>query len=449
MPVTEFFDQLQAHAKSNPNQLSVSDVQTAITYHTLLSRVAARRDYYLQQPDPVVLIDKPNSIDWVIDDLALLWAGKVSVPVPPFFTEQQKQHLVQQTLSSPQLPSMTAKITYTSGTTGEPKGVCLAAASQMETVKALAERLGAVKVKRHMVLMPLAVLLENIAGVYLSLWLGNEVVLVGSETLGLKGSSSLCAESFFAALRLYQPDSLILTPALLAAIVSGVEQGLLDSQQFKLLAIGGAKLPLPLESKALALGLPLVHGYGLSEFCSVVALNSPDRPVVASVGKPLPHAQVTIDEGEVVVSGNCMLGYLGEPDSWYPKRIRTGDLGSWDAEGNLRIGGRIKNIIITAFGRNVDPEWPEALLSLQPNIRQAAIWGSEELPITALLYSPENIDSVAARVKAVNQQLPDYAQIERYFLITEPFSQANQQLTGTGRLRRQQIANDYSELLTL
>lgn len=235
----------------------------------------------------------------------------------------------------------------------------------------------------------------------------------------------------------------------MAAIVSGVEQGLLDSQQFKLLAIGGAKLPLPLESKALALGLPLVHGYGLSEFCSVVALNSPDRPVVASVGKPLPHAQVTIDESEVVVSGNCMLGYLGEPDSWYPKRIRTGDLGSWDAEGNLRIGGRIKNIIITAFGRNVDPEWPEALLSLQPNIRQAAIWGSEELPITALLYSPENIDSVAARVKAVNQQLPDYAQIERYFLITEPFSQANQQLTGTGRLRRQQIANDYSELLTL
>lgn len=194
-------------------------------------------------------------------------------------------------------------------------------------------------------------------------------------------------QSFFAALRLYQPDSLILTPALLAAIVSGVEQGLLDSQQFKLLAIGGAKLPLPLESKALALGLPLVHGYGLSEFCSVVALNSPDRPVVASVGKPLPHAQVTIDEGEVVVSGNCMLGYLGEPDFWYPKRIRTGDLGSWDAEGNLRIGGRIKNIIITAFGRNVDPEWPEALLSLQPNIRQAAIWGSEELPITALLYS--------------------------------------------------------------
>lgn len=449
MPVTEFFDRLQAHANSNPKQLALSDDKAAISYDTLVRRVAARRDDYLQQSDSVFLIDNPNSINWVVEDLALLWAGKVSVPVPPFFTEQQKLHLVQQSLSSPQLPLMTAKITFTSGTTGEPKGVCLSAASQLATVKALAQRLGPVEVKRHMVLMPLAVLLENIAGVYLSLWLGNESVLVNSETLGLKGSSSLCTKSFFAALQSYQPDSLILTPALLAVIVSGVEQGVLDSLQFKLLAIGGAKLPQPLESKALALGLPLVHGYGLSEFCSVVALNSPERPVAGTVGQSLSHAQVVIDDGEIVVSGNCMLGYLGEPDSWYPETIRTGDLGEWDAEGNLCIAGRRKNIIVTSFGRNVDPEWLEALLSLQPDIAQAAILGAEQLPITALLFSSESTESIAGCVAAVNKQLPDYAQIKRFFRVPEPFSQANQQLTGTGRLRRQQIANDYSQLVTI
>ncbi|MDV6316427.1 AMP-binding protein [Idiomarina sp. HP20-50] len=449
MSIMEFFERLQTNAERFPNQLALTDEQEAINYETLLHRVAVQHEHYRQQTGSVFFIDKPNSIDWVIEDLALLWAEKVSVPVPPFFTDEQKRHLVQQANSSAQLPLATAKITYTSGTTGEPKGVCLSAESQLATVKALAERLGPVKVKRHLVLMPLAVLLENIAGVYLSLWLGHEIVLVNSETAGIKGSSSLCATSFFRALQDYQPDSLILTPALLTAVIAGVEHDQLDRRQFKLLAIGGAKLPLPLELKALELGLPLVHGYGLSEFCSVVALNVPCHPVAGTVGKPLSHAQVVLDDGEILVSGNCMLGYLGEPDSWYPQTIRTGDFGSWDAEGNLCIGGRLKNIIVTSFGRNIDPEWLEALLRLQPNIVQAAIFGAEQLPITALIFSQESADFIAACVEAVNSGLPDYAQIERYFLVPEPFSTANQQLTGTGRLRREQIARNYSQLLTV
>lgn len=461
------YQRLRQHATANPGQVALREHEQELSYSQLIAVLDELIEHYQQQTEQRFALEASNSIRWVVHDLALLFAGRVVVPVPPFFTAQQRSDLLQDSgaqvlinetdsifLASsnrPELPNGTVKITYTSGSTGSPKGVCLSAENLLMTVTALADRLSAVQVKRHLAIMPLAVLLENIAGVYLSLWLGHEVQLASNRVLGLSGSSSLDLQVFFEALNTFEPESLILTPGLAAAIVAGTQMGAIPASQFKLLAVGGARLPDALERAAQLLDLPLVQGYGLSEFGSVVTFNRPDAPVIGSVGQPLHHAEVVIRNGEVVVKGNCMLGYLNQPSSWYPQEILTGDFGEFDPVGNLKVLGRKKNTIVTSFGRNVDPEWLEGLLMLHPEVLQAAVFGGEERLLTALIVcrnpDAKTAGNMAEVVAAVNHQLPDYAQLQAWHLIHEEFSVANQQLTGTGRLRRDAIAQAHRHLL--
>jgi len=450
MSITEFQARLQAHAQTSPPRVAIRTADAAITYGELLAEIRAQQAQLQTQQQNIYVLEDTDPVAWIVKDLALLFTGGACVPMPPFFSPRQRQFVLQQLEGEVRLPPLTAKVTFTSGTTGEPKGVCLSADNILRTLQALLQRLSDVSVQRHLSLMPLAVLLENIAGVYLALWLGAEVVLLTPEQTGLQGSSSLTAATFFSALKRYQPDSLILTPALLQAVVTGVEQNYLSAAQFSLLAVGGARLCDTLERRALALGLPLLQGYGLSEFSSVVTLNVPGKCVPGSVGSPLNHAQIHIDDGEIVVAGNTMLGYLDSPESWFPQRIRTGDLGHFDEAGNLFIRGRRKHIIVTPFGRNVDPEWLETELCTSTAVRQAAVFGSESLPLTALIVAStqSNEELISQALLALNQQLPDYARIQRFFVLDSPFSVSNQQLTGTGRLRRAAIAEAYQSLLT-
>lgn len=470
--LARFYQRLAEHAARHPTQIALREAEQALTYAELMAMLKLLISDYQQHAEQRFALEASNSIRWVLHDLALLFAQRVCIPIPPFFTESQRQGLLTDsgaqvlidetgryslatTDALPELPQGTLKITYTSGSTGDPKGVCLSGHNMLNTVVALADRLSEVQVKRHLVMMPLAILLENIAGVYLSLWLGHEVQLSSSQDLGLSGSSTLDATQFFGALKQYKPESLILTPALVTALVHGVRAGLVDAAWFKLLAVGGARVPEALEQQATELKLPLVQGYGLSEFSSVVAFNAPLSPVIGAVGQPLKHATVAIVNGEIAVSGNCMLGYLNQPGTWYPDKILTGDYGEFDAFGNLRILGRKKNTIVTNFGRNIDPEWLEALLFLQPGIAQAAVFGGEEQELTALLVphvvshdSPQTaLQAMRHAVIAVNKQLPDYAQIHAWHLLEQGFSVANKQLTGTGRLRRETIASEHAHLL--
>lgn len=115
----------------------------------------------------------------------------------------------------PSLPVGTQKITFTSGTTGNPKGVCLTAAQQMTTVAGLAQVLGEVGVTRHLCLLPLAVLLENIAGIYVPLSLGAQCIVPPLAEVGLSGSSSFNVERCLDAIARCQAESVILLPQML------------------------------------------------------------------------------------------------------------------------------------------------------------------------------------------------------------------------------------------
>jgi long-subunit acyl-CoA synthetase (AMP-forming) len=166
------------------------------------------------------------------------------------------------------------------------------------------------------------------------------------------------------------------------------------------------------------------------------------------VGRPLPHATLRFaPDGEILVAGAVFEGYLGagheRPDTYWP----TGDLGYLDDDGYLYIVGRKKNMFITAFGRNVAPEWVERELTAHPAIAQAVVFG-EGRPWNAAVLVPRGpvatglLDSA---VTTVNRSLPDYARVRRWILADTPFAPQNEQLTATGRPRREAIWARYRE----
>ena len=248
---------------------------------------------------------------------------------------------------------------------------------------------------------------------------------------------------FITALAASGADSAILLPATLSWLVAGVAQGGISAQQWRLLALGGGKSSHALLTQADELGLPVFEGYGLSEVGSVAALNGPLARRLGSVGRPLTHLQMKLAaDGEVLIRGNAMLGYLGEPlsstdEAW----LATGDWGEFDADGFLFIQGRKKSTIVTGFGRNVAPEWLEAELAALPGVLQVFVYGDEALGLQALLFAP----GLQARGEAEqiiterNQNLPEYARLTEWRFIPLPFTAASGELTANGRLRRDVI----------
>lgn len=445
--------------------IALRDEHDEVTYAELWSRVTREAEALTLRLEERHLSGRPvalladNGIDWVVRDLACMLAQIPCVPVPPFFNAEQRAHLLQDSgcvlllaqtaqgwaeqwleTQAVSLPSGTCKITYTSGSTGEPKGVCLGAESLQNTLEALAERIGSSGVTEHLCTMPLAVLLENLAGVYLPLWLGKRVSLPGLSSLGLGSMQRPEPARFIATLAASQADSLILLPATLGWLVTATQSHLLPAERWKLLAVGGGKSGQQLLAQADALGLPVYEGYGLSEVGSVVALNGPECRRLGSVGKPLSHLEVRLaDDGEVLVRGNAMLGYIGDPEvpptaSW----LATGDWGEWDADGFLTIQGRKKSTLITGFGRNVAPEWVEAELAAVPGVLQCFVYGDEEQGIQALLFAPTlaGTQEGEALLQACNNRLPEYARLRGWQFIHDSLSRERGELTANGRVRR-------------
>ncbi|GAA4492358.1 AMP-binding protein [Pseudaeromonas paramecii] len=401
-----------------------------------------------------------NSVGWVLADLACARAQVPCVPIPPFFSPLQREHLLRDSGASgllvaetltwqhqplpstpmPSLPAGSLKVTYTSGTTGTPKGICLGAEQQLATTQALAQRLGQVSGRRHLCTMPLAVLLENLAGVYLPLYLGRQVQLQSLASLGLGDLARPDPHAFVTALAQSGADSLILLPATLSWLVAGVEQQPELAKPWSMLAVGGGKSSVPLLQRARALGLPVCEGYGLSEVASVVALDDPAAPVAGTVGQPLPHLAVKIaEDGEIWLGGNGHLGILGVPDSAAPHWQATGDLGQWDDTGRLLVLGRKKSTLVTSLGRNVSPEWLEAELCAIPGVLQAWVYGDEVMGIQALLFAPHwaaNPAGLAVQIQHCMARLPAYARLQGWQRTDTPFSAAQGELTSNGRLRR-------------
>jgi long-subunit acyl-CoA synthetase (AMP-forming) len=339
----------------------------------------------------------------------------------------------------------TVKITYTSGTTGEPKGVCVGAKAIVDVVRSIALRTAVTADDRHLSVLPLTTLLENVGGLYVSLVSGATVVLLPQNQIGLRGASGIDTAQFIQQFERQQPTTTILIPQMVQLLVTLADLGTEVRHTLRFAAVGGAPISETLLQCALELGFPIYEGYGLSESTSVVAFNAPNENRVGSVGRPLPHIELKIaEDGEVWVRGSLFNGYLGGDatvldESGY---LPTGDLGTLDDAGFLTLKGRKKSLLTTAYGRNVAPEWVERELVVQPGILQAALFGNGKPSNLAVVVATAGTD-VAQRVAEVNRSLPDYAQVGGWILADEAFTTGNGQWTGTARPRRAAIWAQY------
>ena len=432
-----------------------------------------------------------NSPQWIAIDLAAQAAGMTLVPLPAFFTRQQMAHAARASdmqaiicADATQAASLgfvdevcdvdglrlfrcrsgwareraaheARKITFTSGTTGEPKGVTLSIAQQLATACDLATATAKLGITRHLCALPLPVLLENVAGVYTALATGAACICPRLEDIGVAGASGFDPERFLDAVAHYRPESFILLPQMLQALVARLAgKGSPDPRiaSLRFVPVGGARTPKSLILRARDLGLPVYEGYGLTECASVVSVNLPGADRAGTVGRPLPGVSVRIAaDGEIEIagrSGNSRGGAAaGDHEPW----LKSGDLGAIDADGYLSVTGRKKNVLITSFGRNVSPEWPEGLLLESPLLAQAAVFGDACPALAAILVpsSPQVDDgSLDALVSAVNARLPDYARICNWIRASDPFSARNGLATANGRLRRDAVALRYASQLT-
>lgn len=472
-------DAIRLHARETPDRPALASGTTSLTYAGLAEEifaVARTISPHLAEAPGCVAVRLANGAPWVLLDLALLVVRRASLPLPGFFTAEQIAHaladsgadwlidsvgpgtpveiagatLFLRRLSGAagRLPPETAKVTYTSGSTGAPKGICLTRAQMDAVAQSIVTRLGGDYAGVHMPLLPLAILLENVAGLYPMFIAGGCCRVEAPAAIGFADPFRPDFAQLGRALTAHGVTSLILVPELLRGMLAARWFGVMDCSPLKYIAVGGAKVAPELVASARAAGLPVYEGYGLSECASVVAVNTPHDDRAGSVGRPLPHVDVTIAaDGEIVVGPDTLLSHAGEAPRY--GRVFTGDLGHLDADGFLHVTGRKANRIITSFGRNVSPEWVESELLAEPQIRHAIVCGEGCAALSALI-APTVAElgeaEIAPAVARANERLPAYARIAHFHVIA-PLSAADGVLTGNGRPRRAALLARYAALI--
>jgi long-chain acyl-CoA synthetase len=182
---------------------------------------------------------------------------------------------------------------------------------------------------------------------------------------------------------------------LLDAVVGRAIRRQLGLDQARIVACGAAPVHPDLLRWFHHIGLPIAEGYGQTEVSLCTSMNTPDDTVVGTVGRPIPGVAVTIArDGEILVrGGNVSPGYWRDPvataelidDAGW---LHTGDLGELDATGRLRVNGRKKDLIISAYGKNISPEEIETTLRMDPLIAQAVVVGDGRPYLTAGELTP-------------------------------------------------------------
>jgi long-subunit acyl-CoA synthetase (AMP-forming) len=254
------------HARTHPDLPALEAGGEQLTYAEILVEVEALARFLRGAGIKTLALDLDNGLAWALLDLAALAAGVTLVPIPPFFSPRQVRHCLRQagvqavvsdnpeafraragdlaaageqdilvaesTVSllnaigaEGEVPQGIAKITYTSGTTGEPKGVMLKWDQIEPVVKSLSALVEVEPGDRHLALMPLAVLLENLAGLYAPLWAGATAVVPSLSETGLRGAAGLDAQRTVRALETYGATTAIFTPQILQGVWKPLNRG--------------------------------------------------------------------------------------------------------------------------------------------------------------------------------------------------------------------------------
>src|SRR6266446_781796 len=434
--------------------------------------------------------------DAALGDAAMqAWTGDASgAPRRVLFDEVLRQLTPAQPIPdvpNPRGDSDIVTIIYTSGTSGEPKGVCLTTANVTHMLSCTTERLDQLMGQTREPDRVFHYAPFNFAASWILLLscLSRDSVLTLSTDL-----TKLPEE-----IRLSAPHYFLNVPTLLERVRRGVEDALskrpamirslfekardawqrlhvgrgraLDSlwlavgrrvifgkikERFgghlRTLICGSAPLSPETQQFFLMLGIPVLQGYGLTETTGICTLDDPRLPVEPGyVGTAISGIEMKISENEeIVVRGpHIFPGYWNRPeetarvlqDGWF----HTGDQGEVSVRGNWRISGRIKNLIILNSGHNVAPEaLEEEIAQLLPAMQQVVVVGNGRGYVCALVTGGVERAVVQSALDAVNPELPHYRQIRNFAVIPEAFTIENGLLTANGKLRRSAINARYA-----
>ena len=240
---------------------------------------------------------------------------------------------------------------------------------------------------------------------------------------------------------------------------------------------GSAPIAAETQEFFASLGIVIYEAYGLTECSGVATFSDPIRPVFGTIGKALSGVELRIaEDGEIQLRGqNLAKGYLHMPaetaemltaDGW----LKTGDLGTLHADGNVTITGRKKEMIITAGGKNIAPVEIENLLKNIVGVGDAVVVGDRKPFLSALITLDPEAEMALAKSLGVpqpelathpvlspyltdeiervcNSQLARYQQIKKFEVIPEPFSVEGGELTANMKLRREAIATKHGEII--
>jgi long-chain acyl-CoA synthetase len=388
-------------------------------------------------------------------------------------------------------------IIYTSGTSGEPKGVCLTTNNLSHMIACTTERLAQLMAGRKQPDRVFHYLPLNFAASWIVML--SSLVRVTEFTLSTD-LNKLADEIHIAA-----PNYFLNVPTLLERVRRGVEENIskqlapirglyskakeawqrhksgrrraLDGfwldvadlvvfgkirarfgSHLMALICGSAPLAPETQQFFLMLGIPVLQGYGLTETTGICTLDDPRIPPEAGhVGQAVPGIEMHIGENEeIFVRGpNIFAGYWNRAeatsavfkDGWF----LTGDQGEVTTSGNWRIIGRIKNLIILNSGHNIAPEPIEdRIAQLLPAAQQVVLVGNGKGYLCALVTGSVLEDAVQAALDKVNPELPHYRQIRNFVVLKEAFTAENNLLTANGKLRRDAInARFAAEISTM
>ncbi|MBA3483084.1 MAG: AMP-binding protein, partial [Pirellulales bacterium] len=298
-------------------------------------------------------------------------------------------------------PDDLATILYTSGTTGPPRGVMLTQRNIAANAVAMADELDTGSVETRLLLLPLSHIYARTCDLYCWIYRGSRLVIAESRETALRDC------------KLAQPTVINAVPYFYQKVADGlrssgahVDAAMLKAAlggAVKMLFCGGAALPAEVERFFEERDLPVMCGYGLTEASPVITATTPATYSTGSVGRPLPNVEVRLAaDGEVQVRGpSVMQGYWQNDaetaraieDGW----LHTGDLGQWDAKGNLRIVSRKKEMLVLATGKKVAPTHIEQLLLGSPWIEQCCVLGEGRKCLAALIVP--NPDALRAEIR--------------------------------------------------
>ena len=218
---------------------------------------------------------------------------------------------------------------------------------------------------------------------------------------------------------------------------------------------GGGALDQRIGEFLNSIGLPTLQGYGLSEASPIVSCNLPDLVKVESVGPAFSTNKIKIaTDGEILVKGeNVMIGYWNKEietkevikNGW----LYTGDIGQIDSNGYLKITDRKKDIIVNLGGDNISPTKIENLLCLDEKIKQAFVYGDKKNYLVSIIVTESQTDNriIKKIIEELNKNLTLIERIKKFLIINNEFTIENRMLTPTLKLKRKEIIKNYKQAL--